>query len=256
MAEKKDDDKTAPSTTGPASAASTPAVGPDAATLAMIERMAQEMADRRRPRRPPEPDVRTAENLPPPAHLDPAFIRPGERFPPVEIGAAPIAEPKTEPQRAIEHELEAEFESTIARASQVAPEPETKTAPVIEPAAEPAIEPKVEPKIESGLETKTATKFEPEIERRAEPKIPPSIEPKSAPAPRPLFDDHFRLAFTRSQSAGIAVAIFAFAMSACGMAAYSWMTAHDWSCRSGLMTKYCPQLAPASKPLTRPEIPI
>jgi len=78
--------------------------------------------------------------------------------------------------------------------------------------------------------------------------------PSAASAMRPMFDDTFRLTLTKGQSAVTAAAIGLFVLAALGIAAYSWVVAHDWSCRVGLVEKCCPPGLPP-KPLPRPEIP-
>lgn len=93
----------------------------------------------------------------------------------------------------------------------------------------------------------TATPF------AAAPAAPAPAAP-AASAIRPMFDDTFRLTLTAWQSAVAAVAICLFVLGAFGMAAYSWVVAHDWSCRVGLVEKYCPPV-PQPKPLPQPEIP-
>ena len=82
-----------------------------------------------------------------------------------------------------------------------------------------------------------------------------SAPPKVAPPPaRPMFADHFRLTLTSFQSAAAAAVIFAFVIAAFGMAASGWASAHDWSCRVGLTSAYCPS-QPVAKPLPQADIP-
>ena len=52
---------------------------------------------------------------------------------------------------------------------------------------------------------------------------------------------------------GLAAA-FGFVIAAFGMAASGWTAAHNWSCRVGMTTSYCPT-PPISKPLQTSEIP-
>ena len=86
---------------------------------------------------------------------------------------------------------------------------------------------------------------------------PENTQPKNTmtapPAIRPMFDDHFRIVLTGAQSAILVITIVALVIGAFGMAAHGWATAHDWSCRLGLVN-YCPPSV-APKPLALPEIP-
>ena len=69
------------------------------------------------------------------------------------------------------------------------------------------------------------------------------------------FDDTFRITFTAVQSLIVVIAIGLIMLGAFGMATYSSIIAHDWSCRVGLVEKYCPSM-PQPKPLPQPEIPV
>jgi hypothetical protein len=84
--------------------------------------------------------------------------------------------------------------------------------------------------------------------------IAPTLRRVPPPAFRPMFDDHFRVTFTPWQSAGLAIAIIALVIGAFGMAASGWVSAYNWSCRTGLASTSCAS-SPIPKPLALPEIP-
>ena len=88
-----------------------------------------------------------------------------------------------------------------------------------------------------------------EIKPMEQTRIPPPVISASS-------DDEVRLALSTSQSLGFGVTIFAVLLAAFGAAAYGWVTAHDWSCRAGLVTAYCSMPASASKISARPELPL
>ena len=88
-----------------------------------------------------------------------------------------------------------------------------------------------------------------EIKPTEQARIPPPVISASS-------DDEVRLALSTSQSLGLAVTIFAALIGAFGAAAYGWVTAHDWSCRAGLVSTYCSMPASASKISARPELPL
>jgi hypothetical protein len=69
-------------------------------------------------------------------------------------------------------------------------------------------------------------------------------------------DDEVRLMLSTSQSLALGVAILAVLLGAFGAAAYGWVTAHDWSCRAGLVTTYCPTPTSALKISARPDLPL
>jgi hypothetical protein len=62
--------------------------------------------------------------------------------------------------------------------------------------------------------------------------------------------DRIRLSLSRWQSLGAIVVVLGIAVGASGVAAYGWVVAHDWGCRIGVITSYCPS-SPAN-PATRP----
>ncbi len=66
--------------------------------------------------------------------------------------------------------------------------------------------------------------------------------------------DRVQLSFSRWQSFGIVLAVLGLVIGASGVAAYGWTAAHEWGCRTGMVSKYCP-LAPAAKPQPGSDIP-
>jgi hypothetical protein len=73
-------------------------------------------------------------------------------------------------------------------------------------------------------------------------------------APTIRLPQKMRVTLSGSQSLGLFVVITAFLLGAAGVAAQGWVAAHDWSCRTGLIVKYCGK-APASTPAARPDFP-
>lgn len=182
-------------------AETTPPYTPSKETLAMIQRAALAMADRKRVNRPAEPR----------AFDDAARVASGK------------------PQA----KLIAELDSLLSN---------VRSNPAA--SAEPDHPSRPEATSRSGDPGRTLTHVTPNT---------------AAAALRPLFDDQYRLSLTRLQSASIAVAIFAFTVGACGIAAQTWTTARDWNCRTGLMKEYCPPPVAVPQPpppLPPPEIPI
>jgi hypothetical protein len=209
---------------------SSPSSAPGTEAMAMIQRTALAMADRRRLRRSPE---QSANN--PPAQTSPLPEVPEPFFAPKfehTVTSIPVPPRSNQATDASEQaKLIAEFDSLLSGRQSDQPAP-TRTAPAS--TMQPATETRTTGPIGATTDPlKTQTKL---------------TASAAAAALRPLFDDQFRLSLTRWQSAGAAVAIVALAISACGLATHTWMTAHDWSCRTGLATKYCPSSAPVIKP--------
>jgi hypothetical protein len=64
-----------------------------------------------------------------------------------------------------------------------------------------------------------------------------------------------RLALSRWQSIGAAILVIGIAIGATGLAAYGWVVAHEWGCRTGMITNHCPAnpMGPSVRP--RSDIP-
>ena len=263
--------------------------GPDAEALAIIERAAMEMAGRKPPKHAPEtlPTFSStfADDDPvlnaTPAN-DPAPWM--ETKPPEEI--IPSAEVKSLDElsallRAVEPgPVESSPVEAPAPVNEPAPWVETKPPEEIIPSAElksagdvhpieidpvifdpiesePVEAPAPAEPVKSAAQIKLVEQFDAAtLVHPVAPVAPaaPTQAMVTPPAVRPMFDDHFRLTLTSVQSASFAIAIFAFVIAAFGMAASGWATAHDWTCRVGLATKYCPA-PPLPKPLAPPDIP-
>jgi hypothetical protein len=211
-----------------------PSAAPGKEALAMIERAALAMADRKRPKRPPELSVAQT----PPAGPEPpeAFIvdTPGMNVPRVSLkpppapppqARAPIAPPPVA-DKASETRLIAEFDRLVGSAAVKPAPPRSPITP--EPQAAP---------------------------RSAIPQPEIGVTPANAAAAlRPLFDDQFRLPLTRLQSAAAALAIGVLVIGAALLTARTWIVAQDWTCRTGVMTRLCPPVA-MPKPKSLPELP-
>ena len=79
--------------------------------------------------------------------------------------------------------------------------------------------------------------------------------PVIAGAPRVRVPELVRVKLSGWQSLGVFIAVLGIAAGTLGLAAYGFVTAHDWGCRAGLVQSYCPQ-APAARPApARPDIP-
>ncbi|MBM3527612.1 MAG: hypothetical protein FJX62_05940 [Alphaproteobacteria bacterium] len=59
---------------------------------------------------------------------------------------------------------------------------------------------------------------------------------------------------SRWQSLGAIVMVLGMLVGASGIAAYGFVAAHEWACRIGLISSYCPQ-GPAGRPPARLDIP-
>ena len=65
-----------------------------------------------------------------------------------------------------------------------------------------------------------------------------------------------RLALTGGQSFALVLLLLALLIGASGVAVSGWVAAHEWSCRVGLTTRYCPAASPeAPRPPLRSDIP-
>ena len=249
-------------------AETTPIAGPDRQALEMIERAAMEMAGRRPPKRAADEPVATFSTF---ADDDPVLTTkpandpaprvetkaPEDIIPSAETISADPVEPigLTEPIERIEAIAPIELPAPV---DQIEPAPEIMLDEQLDPAAllqpEAPITPAPVELAKPVAEIKLVEQFDPAPILRPEAPLAPAPAKIAPPAVRPMFDDHFRLALSGWQSAGVTVAIFAFVIAAFGMAASGWATAHDWTCRVGLATTYCPA-PPATKPLAPPEIP-
>jgi hypothetical protein len=266
-------------------AATMPISGPDAEALAIIERAAMEMAGRRPPKRAPEPAFEPepapmfsstfADDAPvlnakpandsapwvemkPPEEIVPtAAVKSADDIRPVELSPVEAPAPN-EPASWVEAALPEEIipSAEMKSANDVRPieiDPVAfdpiETDPVEAPAPAEPIKPMAELKLVEQFDAAT-------LVHPAAPIAPaaPTQAKATPPSARPMFDDQFRLSLTNLQSASAAIAIFAFVIAAVGMAASGWATAHDWTCRVGLATKYCPA-PPVPKPLALPDIP-
>jgi hypothetical protein len=68
--------------------------------------------------------------------------------------------------------------------------------------------------------------------------------------------DRLRLALTGGQSFALVLLLLALLIGASGVAVSGWVAAHEWSCRVGLTTRYCPAASPETpRPPMRSDIP-
>jgi hypothetical protein len=118
---------------------------------------------------------------------------------------------------------------------------EDKPAAQVEPVTEPQLAEQLKPSTDAA----PAAEIKPTEQTRI---LPPVISSSS--------DDQVRLTLSTWQSLGLGVTIFAVLLGAFGAAAYGWVTAHDWSCRAGLVTTYCPTPSSVPKISARPELPL
>lgn len=65
--------------------------------------------------------------------------------------------------------------------------------------------------------------------------------------------DRIRVSMTWWQSLGALIVVLCLMIGTLGVAAFGFIAAHDWGCRTGLIQSYCP--APASRPAARTDIP-
>ena len=64
-----------------------------------------------------------------------------------------------------------------------------------------------------------------------------------------------RVKLTRWQSLGMLIVILGLVAGAIGVAASSFVAAHEWGCKVGWVQSYCPPPPPEPKPPARPDIP-
>ena len=83
------------------------------------------------------------------------------------------------------------------------------------------------------------------MERQTELVLPPQIIRAS---------DTVRLTMSTWQTVGVVAVAIGIVVGAIGIAALSWVTMHDWGCRTGVFESYCPA-APAQKEPPRADIP-
>jgi hypothetical protein len=101
-----------------------------------------------------------------------------------------------------------------------------------------------------------------DIHREVAPQVPLTADEKSedrtpivAPAAAVRASDRVRVRLSFWQSLAALITVLSLAFGASGLAAYGFVAAHDWGCRTKLVESYCPQ-APAPRPApTRPDIP-
>jgi hypothetical protein len=68
--------------------------------------------------------------------------------------------------------------------------------------------------------------------------------------------ERVRVSLTGGQSFALVLLLLALLIGASGVAVSGWVAAHEWSCRVGLMTRYCPAPAlEAPEPPKRSDIP-
>ena len=225
----------------PAPAQAKPVEGPDEQALKILDRAVIEIAERTPPSRPAEPAKLTEAPIPAEASRPIEESKPaGEMTPVEETNPAKDVTPVAEAKSAEEPMPMAEAQSVEGTQSALEAKP-------IEP-----IKSVAEVKLVAQLKQFTDATVAAEKNSVDQSKLVP-------PVVRPLFDDRVRLTLSGWQSFGLGITILAFLIGASGVAAYGWVTAHDWSCRLELMTKYCPAASPApsptAKPLPRPDIP-
>jgi hypothetical protein len=64
-----------------------------------------------------------------------------------------------------------------------------------------------------------------------------------------------RLTLSRWQSIGAVILVIGIALGATGLAAYGWAVAHEWGCRSGMITNHCPTAPSGPSMRSRSDIP-
>ena len=79
-------------------------------------------------------------------------------------------------------------------------------------------------------------------------------EPRGGAAYAIHATDRIRLKMSHWQSLGAIIMVLGIAVGASGVAAYGFVVAHEWGCRTGLVQKYCPP-TPATRTPARPDIP-
>ena len=73
-------------------------------------------------------------------------------------------------------------------------------------------------------------------------------------APSVQIPDKIRVSMTRWQSLGVLLVVLCFLVGALGVAAFGFIAAHDWGCRSGLIQWHCSGV-PGAQPPSRSDIP-
>jgi hypothetical protein len=73
-------------------------------------------------------------------------------------------------------------------------------------------------------------------------------------APSIQIPDRIRVSMTFWQSLGAFIVVLCLMVGTLGVAAFGFIAAHDWGCRTGLIKVYCAP-APGSRPIARPDIP-
>jgi hypothetical protein len=91
--------------------------------------------------------------------------------------------------------------------------------------------------------------------------VPAKTEVAAAPAagaamvaPAIYGAERMRIKLSRWQALGAVIIVLCVVLGATGVAAFGLVAAHDWGCRVGLITDYCPP-SPALEPPTRHDIP-
>jgi hypothetical protein len=220
-----------------------PLADPDQQALAIFERATIEMANHTPPSQPTEPASTSADADAPTASPP----EPGE--PPIGTQALEEHKPVAENVPAEIMKLAEKFKPSHDMAQEMTQDVAQEMAQDIKPVE--TFDP-IE-QIKPAARFKLVAQLDPMTIASPAASAAPAQSKITPPAFRPMFDDHFRLALTNRQSLILAVAILALVIGAFGMAAHGWVTAHDWSCRLGLVD-YCP---PSSLPipLAPPEIP-
>lgn len=87
-------------------------------------------------------------------------------------------------------------------------------------------------------------------------RAPAVVDEAALVAPALRMPERMRLSLSRWQSLGAIIVVLGVLIGASGMAAYGFVVAHDWGCRTGMITSYCPP-NPAARPPApvRPDIP-
>jgi hypothetical protein len=66
--------------------------------------------------------------------------------------------------------------------------------------------------------------------------------------------DQVRVKLSKWQSFGAIIVVLGIATGALGVAAYGFVAAHEWGCRTGLIQSHCPAMQ-AARPASRSDIP-
>jgi hypothetical protein len=137
------------------------------------------------------------------------------------------------------------------------------------PAEQPPAASDAQPHSETVHAVETAAAVEPAATtdevKPAEP-LAPSVAPvpvvdsrpatvRTVEAPLHMPSDRLRIKLSFWQSLALIVVLVGFVIGALGVAASGLVAMHEWGCRSGWVTSYCPAPPPAPKPAPRVDIP-